>query len=228
MSWKEWVRTAEIEPSIYAADFSCLGEQLEILLRGGVRIFQFDVGDGQFVAPITTGPIVLQSIAPIVHAAGGVVDCHLMIVEPQRHFAAFAEAGGDSVTVHYEVVGDHLKDVVAQAREHGLEVGLAFNPETRVAKAATAAIAAGVDLVLCMSINPGYSGQEFMPDAFARISELRELLPAHMHIQVDGGIGPDNIRQAYEAGANLFVAGSSIFGREDIVRAYRRLVTALA
>jgi len=228
MSWKDWVRTAEIEPSIYAADFSRLGEQLEVLMRGGVRIFQFDVGDGQFVTPITTGPIVLQSIAPIVHAAGGVVDCHLMIVEPQRHFAAFAEAGGDSVTVHYEVVGDRLRDVVAQAREHGLQVGLAFNPETRVATAATAAMAAGVDLVLCMSINPGYSGQEFMPDAIGRIRELRELLPAHMHIQVDGGIGPDTIRKAYDAGANLFVAGSSIFGREDVVRAYRRLVAALA
>jgi ribulose-phosphate 3-epimerase len=228
MSWKEWVRTAEIEPSIYAADFSCLGEQLEILLRGGVRIFQFDVGDGQFVAPITTGPIVLQSIAPIVHAAGGLIDCHLMIVEPQRHFAAFAEAGGDSVTVHYEVVGDRLRDVVAQAREHGLQVGLAFNPETRVASAATAAMAAGVDLVLCMSINPGYSGQKFMPETTQRIRELRELLPEHMPIQVDGGIGPETIRQAYDAGANLFVAGSSIFDREDVVRAYRRLVAALA
>ncbi len=228
MPWEEWVRTAEIEPSIYAADFSCLGEQLEDLLRGGVRIFQFDVGDGQFVAPITTGPIVLQSIAPIVHAAGGIPDCHLMIVEPQRHFAAFAQAGADSVTFHYEVVGDRLRDVVAQAREHELEVGLAFNPETRVASVATAAIAADVDLVLCMSINPGYSGQQFMPDAIDRIRELRELLPAHMHVQVDGGIGPDNIRQVFEAGANLFVAGSSVFGREDIVRAYRRLVSALA
>jgi ribulose-phosphate 3-epimerase len=228
MPWEEWVRTAEIEPSIYAADFSCLGDQLEMLLRGGVRIFQFDVGDGQFVTPITTGPIVLQSIAPGVHAAGGILDCHLMIVEPQRHFAAFAQAGADSVTVHYEVVGERLRDVVAQAREYGLEVGLAFNPETKVATAATAAIAADVDLVLCMSINPGYSGQQLMPDAIDRIRELRELLPAHMHVQVDGGIGPDNIRQVFEAGANLFVAGSSIFGREDIVRAYRRLVSALA
>jgi ribulose-phosphate 3-epimerase len=228
MSWKDWVRTAEIEPSIYAADFSCLGEQLEELLRGGARIFQFDVGDGQFVAPITIGPIVLESIAPVVHAGGGVLDCHLMIVEPQRHFAAVAQAGGDSVTVHHEVVGDRLRDIVAQAREHGLGVGLAFNPETRVAKAATAAIAAGVDLVLCMSIHPGYSGQEFMPEAVDRVRELRGLLPEHVHIQVDGGIGPDNIRRVFEAGANLFVAGSSIFGREDIVRAYHRLVSALA
>jgi ribulose-phosphate 3-epimerase len=89
-------------------------------------------------------------------------------------------------------------------------------------------MAAGVDLVLCMSINPGYSGQKFMPEAIARIRELRELLPPQMQIQVDGGIGPDNIREVYEAGANLFVAGSSVFGREDIVRAYRRLVAALA
>ncbi len=228
MSWKEWVRTAEVEPSIYAADFSCLGEQLEELMRGGTRIFQFDVGDGQFVAPITIGPIVLESIAPIVHAGGGVLDCHLMIVEPERHFAAVAKAGGDSVTVHYEVIGERLRDAVAQAREYGLGIGLAFNPETRVAAAATAAIAADVDLVLCMSINPGYSGQEFMPDALDRIRELRGLLPDHMHIQVDGGIGPDNIHVVHEAGANLFVAGSSIFGREDIVRAYRRLVSALA
>jgi len=228
MSWKEWVRTAEVEPAIYAADFSCLGEQLENLMHGGARVFQFDVCDGQFVTPITAGPIVLESMAPIIHAGGGVVDCHLMIVEPQRHFAAFAQAGGDSVTVHYEVVGDHLKDVVAQAREHGLGVGLAFSPETRVATAATAAMAAGVDLVLCMSANPGYSGQDFMPDAIDRIRELRELLPPQMYIQVDGGIGSDNIRAIYEAGANLFVAGSGIFGREDFVRAYRRLVAALA
>jgi ribulose-phosphate 3-epimerase len=228
MSWKEWVRTAEIEPSIYAADFSRLGEQLEDLLRGGAQIFQFDVGDGQFVAPITIGPIVLESIAPVVHAAGGVLDCHLMIVEPQKHLSAVAKAGGDSVTVHYEVVGDKLRDVVAQAREHELGVGLAFNPETSVAEAAAAAIAADVDLVLCMSIHPGYSGQEFMPEALERIRELRELVPDHVHVQVDGGVGPDNIDRISEAGANLFVAGSSIFGREDIVRAYHRLVSALA
>jgi ribulose-phosphate 3-epimerase len=228
MAWEDWVRTAEVEPSLYAADFAHLGDQIEMLLRGGARVFQFDVGDGQFVEPITIGPIVLQSIAPIVHAGGGILDCHLMIVEPERHFAAIAEAGGDSVTVHYEVVGERLLDVVAQAREYELEVGLAFKPKTRVAQAATAAIAADVDLVLCMSIEPGYSGQEFMPEALERIRELRELLPEQMFIQVDGGIGPDNIREVAEAGASLFVAGSSVFGREDIVRAYRRLVSALA
>ena len=228
MSWNEWVRTAEIEPSIYAADFSCLGEQLERLLEGGVRIFQFDVGDGQFVEPITTGPIVLESISPIVHLRGGFVDCHLMIVEPERHFAAFAKAGGDSVTVHYEVAADRLGEIAAAARSLGLGFGLAFNPETDVEAAAEAAISVEADLALCMSIKPGYSGQQFMPSALERIGKLRELLPERMHIQVDGGIGIANVTLAREAGANLFVAGSSVFGRSDYVRAYQELAAALA
>jgi ribulose-phosphate 3-epimerase len=132
------------------------------------------------------------------------------------------------VTVHLEAVGNDLADVVGQARSHGMQVGLAFNPETRSGAAATAALAAGVDMVLCMSINPGYSGQEFMTDALDRIKTLRELLPADMPIQVDGGVGLENIREVYEAGATLFVAGSSIFKREDHVRAYRRLVGLLS
>src|SRR5436309_15957899 len=106
MGWNEWVRTAEIEPSIYAADFSRLGEQIETVMRAGARIFQFDVGDGHFVEPITIGPIVLKSISPLVHRLGGVLDCHLMIEFPERHFQAIAEAGGDSVTGHYEACGE--------------------------------------------------------------------------------------------------------------------------
>ena len=222
------MRKIEVEPSLYGADFAHLGDQLRALLRGGVRVFHFDVGDGHFVEPITMGPIVLQSIAPMVREAGGILDCHLMIERPQKHFPAFAQAGAHSVTVHYEVVGDSLGDVVQQAREHDLQIGLAFNPETRPAAAATAALAAGVDLVLCMSIHPGYSGQEFMPEALDRIRELRQLLPETIPIQVDGGVGVDNIRALQDAGARLFVAASSIFGREDIVRAYRRLVDELA
>jgi ribulose-phosphate 3-epimerase len=227
VSWADWIRTVEVEPSLYAADFSRLGEQIAILLRAEVRVFHFDVGDGHFVPPITTGPIVLQSISPIVHAAGGVLDCHLMIEAPERHFEQFREAGADSVTVHYEACPD-LRSVVALAREHDLEVGLAFNPETAPEAAAEAALATGVDFVLCMSIHPGFSGQDFMPEALDRIRTLRGLLPEPMPIQVDGGIGPDNIRGAHEAGANLFVAGTAIFGREDLPRAYRRLVQALA
>ena len=225
MPWHDWIRTVEIEPSIYAADFSRLGEQLDVLLRTGARVFHFDVGDGQFVPPITTGPIVLKWIAPIIHHHGGVVDCHLMVENPERHFEAIREAGGDSVTVHYETVTDY-KAILALAREQGLEAGLAFNPGTTPEAAANAA--EGYDLVLCMSINPGYSGQEFMPESIERVKRLRELVPSEMHIQVDGGIGPDNVRSVYDAGADLLVTGTSIFGREDLPRSYRRLVQALA
>ena len=227
MGWNDWIRTAEVEPSLYAADFAHLGEQIDVLLRAGVRLFHFDVGDGHFVEPITIGPIVLQSISKAIHDAGAFVDCHLMTEHPEQHFGAIAGAGGDSVTVHYEACRD-LRSIVALAREQDLEVGLAFNPETTPESAAEAALATGVDFVLCMSIHPGFSGQEFMPEALDRIRGLRGLLPQPMPIQVDGGVGPDNIRDAHEAGANLFVAGMAIFGREDLPRAYRRLVQALA
>jgi ribulose-phosphate 3-epimerase len=219
--WREWIRTVEVEPSIYAGDFLRLGEQLDVLLRAGVRVFHFDVGDGHFIPPVTIGPVVLRSIAAVVHAAGAVIDCHLMVEGPERQFAEIASSGGDSVTVHYEACPD-LPATVALAREHGLQVGLAFNPETEPEDAAAAAD--GVDLVLCMSIHPGYSGQAFMPEALGRVARLRGLLPESTPIQVDGGVGPDNIGALHDAGASLFVAGSAIFGKEDLTRAYRRLV----
>jgi ribulose-phosphate 3-epimerase len=227
VGWNEWVRTAEVEPSLYAADFAHLGDQIDVLLRAGVRIFHFDVGDGHFVEPITIGPVVLQSISKAIHDTGAFVDCHLMTEYPERHFRAIAEAGGDSVTVHYEACDD-LPAVVRAARAHDLQIGLAFKPETSAAYAAHAALASRVDIVLCMSIEPGYSGQEFMPEAYERIRTVRSLLPPDMHVQVDGGIGPDNARAVHEAGASLLVAGSSIFGREDLTRAYRRLVQELS
>ena len=222
MGWTDWVRGGlEIEPSIYAADFSRLGEQLETVMDAGAKIFQFDVGDGQFVEPITIGPIVLKSISPLVHERGGVLDCHLMIVSPERHFGAIAKAGGDSVTVHYEVCND-LPGVAAQARELGLGFGVAFNPESEPDAVADAA-GGVVDLVLCMSIHPGYSGQPFMPESIPRVQRLRELLPDDVYIQVDGGVGPDNVTALRQAGASLQVAGTSVFGRPDIAAAYRHL-----
>jgi ribulose-phosphate 3-epimerase len=224
VSWDEWVRGPELEPSLYAADFSRLGEQIETLLRAGVRIFHFDVGDGHFVPPITAGPIVLQWISPIIHRGGGRIDCHLMVEQPERHFQAIAEAGGDSVTFHHEVADD-VADLAEQAREHGLAVGLAFNPQTQPEQAA--AQADRVDLVLCMSINPGYSGQAFMPETIPRVERLRSLLPGGKHIQVDGGVGRDNIPQLRKAGADLLVAGTSIFGGDDIAQSYRGLVELL-
>jgi ribulose-phosphate 3-epimerase len=225
VAWEEWIRTVEIEPSIYAADFANLGEQLGILLRTGARIFHFDVGDGHFVEPITMGPIVLQSISEMVHGLGGVFDCHLMVDNPTRHFPQIARAGGDSVTFHYEAVDD-VPATIAVAREHGLQVGIAFNPETDPDDVVK--VAADADLVLCMSIHPGYSGQKFMDGALERIKRLREALPESIAVQVDGGIDNDNIRSVYDAGATLIVAGAAIFHREDLQRSYRRLVQALA
>jgi ribulose-phosphate 3-epimerase len=219
-AWDDWVRGPEVEPSLYAADFSRLGEQIEILLEAGARIFHFDVGDGHFVPPVTIGPIVLQSISPIVHRAGGRLDCHLMVDEPAKHFEAIAEAGGDSVTFHYEVAND-VEALAAEARAHGLGVGLAFKPQTEPEDAAE--VAGPVDIVLCMSINPGYSGQAFMPEAAERIASVRELLPPGVRLQVDGGINADTIVMARDAGADLLVAGSAIFWRDDLAEAYRRL-----
>ena len=225
MPWGDWIRGVEIEPSLYAADFARLGAQVEALLDAGVRVFHFDVGDGHFVEPITIGPIVLQAVAPLVHARGGAVDCHLMVDNPLRHFPQIAQAGGDSVTFHYEVVAD-VSATIAAARGHGLRAGVAFNPDTEPED--VAAVAGGADVVLCMSIHPGYSGQEFMPDALGRIARTRAALPEGVHVQVDGGIGEQNVRAVREAGAALLVAGNAIFGHPDPGRAYRSLVDAVA
>jgi ribulose-phosphate 3-epimerase len=225
VAWRDWIRTIEIEPSLYAADFAYLGEQLDVLLRTGARVFHFDVGDGHFIEPITMGPVVLEAVAPIVHGFGGAIDCHLMVDNPVRHFPQIARAGGDSVTFHYEVTDD-VPSTIAAAREHGLQVGVAFNPETEPED--VAAVAGDADIVLCMSIHPGYSGQEFMPEAVDRVARLRKLLPETVHVQVDGGIDNDNVRSVYDAGATLMVAGAAIFSREDLPRSYRRLVQALA
>ncbi len=227
MGWNDWTRNVEVEPSLYAADFARLGEQVDILLRAGVRIFHFDVGDGHFVEPITMGPIVLQSISSRIHESGAQIDCHLMTEVPEKYFAPIRKAGGDSVTVHYEACDD-LPAVSRLAREHELQLGVAFKPETDPVDAIEAARSCRADIVLCMSIEPGYSGQKFMPDALDRIRTTRSLLPSETHVQVDGGIEPHNVEAAHEAGASLLVAGTSIFAHEDIAAGYHRLLDELA
>lgn len=225
MTWADWVRGVELEPSIYAADFACLGAQLEAVLDAGARILHFDVGDGHFVSEITIGPVVLKSISELVHDRGGRLDCHLMVSDPESQFASVKAAGGDSVTFHAEVVREP-EGTIARARDLGLGVGVAFNPETEVAAAARAA--EGADLALCMSIHPGLSGQKFMPEALGRIAELRRSLPADVHVQVDGGIHADNVRAIRDAGADLLVAGSAVFWQDDPAAAYRSLASDLA
>jgi ribulose-phosphate 3-epimerase len=224
MAWKDWVRTVEIEPSLYAADFARLGEQIEHLLHAGARVFHFDVGDGHFVEPVTMGPVVLKSIAPMIHDAGGVIDCHLMVDNPEHHFPQIKRAGGDSVTFHVEVSEEPWNTIKA-ARDLDLGVGVAFNPDTEVEVAVEASL--GADLALCMSIHPGYSGQEFLPESLWRIDRLRKQLPSSLFVQVDGGITAENARDVRKVGADLIVAGSAIFEMEDLPRAYRRLVKAL-
>jgi ribulose-phosphate 3-epimerase len=172
------------------------------------------------------GPIVLRSIDALVHAVDGVLDVHLMVESPEHHFEQFREAGADSVTVHHEVCPD-LPRVVGLAREQELQVGMALSPETGVEEAAAAATEAGVDLVLCMSVHPGYSGQAFLPESVGRVAKLRQLLPDSVPIQVDGGVGLENIAELHAAGATLFVAASAIFGGDDIAGAYRGLVDTL-
>ena len=226
MGWDSWIRDGgEIEPSLYAADFTRLGEQIGVLLAAGCRVFHFDVGDGHFIPPVTIGPVVLRSIAPMIHAAGGVVDCHLMVSDPAHHFPEFAESGADSVTFHVEATDDPV-EVAAAARAHGLAVGVAFNPATTPARAAAAAELAGADMILCMSIEPGYSGQAFMPEAFARIEELATLVD--IPIQVDGGVGEANAKAVREAGASLLVAGNAVFADPDPGAAYARIRAAAA
>jgi ribulose-phosphate 3-epimerase len=224
--WRDWIRGwAEVEPSLYGADFSRLGAQIEALLEADCRIFHFDVGDGHFVEPVTMGPIVLQSISPIVHGAGGVLDVHLMVERPAKYFAPVAEAGGDSVTFHYEAVVE-VPATIAQARTHGLGAGVAFNPETEPEDVAR--VAGDADVALCMGIHPGYSGQPFRPETHARVRRLRAALRPEVSIQVDGGVGAANIRALQDDGARLFVAASSIFAHDDPAAAYQGLVQALA
>jgi ribulose-phosphate 3-epimerase len=220
MSLSERAQGVEIEPSLYAADFANLGAQIEQLIDAGARIFHFDVGDGHFVEPVTMGPIVLESIAPLIHVGRALVDCHLMVAEPERHIPQVAAAGADSVTFHLEAVEDPSR-AIAQARSLGLGVGLAFNPESSVGRALEAS--AGADFVLCMSIHPGYSGQTFMAEALERIELLRRQLPENVLVQVDGGIDETNAVEVANAGAHLIVSGSAIFDEPDIARAYKSL-----
>jgi ribulose-phosphate 3-epimerase len=224
MGWSEWVRGLEVEPSLYGGDFSRLGDEVDALLDAGVRVFHFDVGDGHFVEPITMGPIVLQWISERIHHAGSAVDVHLMVERPAKYFEAFAAAGGDSVTFHYEAVDD-VAATIAAARAHGLGAGVAFNPESEPAD--VAAVAGGADIVLCMAIHPGYSGQPFQERTFDRVRELRSLLPAAVLIQVDGGVGAANVVRLRDQGASLFVAASSIFRGDDPPSAYERLDQAI-
>jgi ribulose-phosphate 3-epimerase len=218
----ELLREPRVAPSILSADMARLGAQIEEVMDAGARVIHFDVMDGHFVPPITIGPLVLGAIAEQVHAAGGVVDAHLMIEAPERQIEAFAEAGADAITFHAEAT-PHCNRTLTAIREAGCLAGVAINPGTPVE--AVQELRGLADLVLCMTVNPGWGGQSFIEASPEKVERLMPLVgPAR--IEVDGGVDATTAGPLAAAGASLFVAGSAIFGAKDPAAAYRGIADA--
>jgi ribulose-phosphate 3-epimerase len=212
-----------VAPSILSADFARLGGQVAEVMNAGAHVIHVDVMDGHFVPPITIGPLIVSAIADQVHDQGGVIDVHLMIERPERHVGDFAGAGADSITVHAEAT-PHLHYAIQAVREGGCRAGVAICPATPVE--AIGQVTDIIDLALCMSVDPGWGGQEFIPSSLAKLERLRSLLPGHVVLEVDGGIDTDTAAAVVDAGATLLVAGSAVFGTADPARAYSDLAAA--
>jgi ribulose-phosphate 3-epimerase len=216
-------RDVQVAPSILSADFARLGEQVREVMDAGARVIHCDVMDGHFVPPITLGPLIVGALADQVHGAGGVLDVHLMIERPERHVPEFARAGADNITFHFEAT-PHVNYTVAHIKEAGCQAGVALTPSTPAAALAEAA--PDLDLALCMSVNPGWGGQRFLPRSPAKLERMRDLVGSDAVLEVDGGVDPGTAAAVVEAGATLLVAGSAVFGAPDPAEAYRALVDA--
>jgi ribulose-phosphate 3-epimerase len=213
-----------VAPSILSADFARLGEQVAHVMDAGARVIHVDVMDGHFVPPITIGPLIVEALAGQVHGAGGVLDVHLMIERPERQVQAFADAGADAISVHFEAT-PHANYALAAVHDAGCRAGLALNPGTPAS--AVVELAEHVDHVLCMTVNPGWGGQSFLESSIAKLERLRQLLPATCAIEVDGGIDTSTASRCADAGATLFVAGSHVFGAPDPAARYTALAESI-
>ena len=211
--------TSRVLPSIMSADFLRLGDQIASLLDAGARVFHVDVMDGHFVPNLTVGPGFAASLAGPVRAAGGMLDIHLMVERPGALIELFAPHAG-AISVHAEA-DPHVHRLLGRIRELGCLAGLAVNPGTPID--VVEPVSDLIDFVNVMSVNPGFAGQSFIPATPERIADLRELLPGHVAVEVDGGIGPETLPAARDAGAGLFVSASSIFGEPDPRAAYVEL-----
>jgi ribulose-phosphate 3-epimerase len=214
-----------VAPSILSADFSRLGEQVETVIDAGARVIHFDVMDGRFVPNITIGPLVARALAPLVHGAGALLDVHLMIEHPEQFVVEFVAAGADVVVVHQEACA-HLHRVLSQIREAGALAGVALNPATPIETLGEAR--RFCDLVVIMSVNPGFGGQSFIPTSTDKIARARAYLPDDVIIEVDGGVTEANAGSLVAAGATWLVAGSSVFGGPDVAARFAAVAQAAA
>ncbi len=219
---RELIESPRVAPSILSADFGRLGAQIEEVMDAGARVIHFDVMDGHFVPPITIGPLILSGIADRVHAAGGAVDVHLMIERPERQIDEFAKAGADSITFHEEAT-PHANRTLHAVRELGCLAGIALNPGTPAE--ALSELRGYADIVLCMTVNPGWGGQAFIESSPAKLERLRGIA-GDAKIEVDGGIDTGTAGRVAAAGASLFVAGSAVFGSDDPAQAYSEIAEA--
>lgn len=199
-----------VAPSILSADFANLERDIKLVEKADADWIHVDVMDGHFVPNITIGAPVVKSLRKVTKLP---LDVHLMIETPWKYIPDFAKAGSDIITVHQEACVENLSEVVAQIKSYGIKAGVSIKPNTSVD--AIKEVLSSVDLVLVMSVEPGFGGQSFMENSIPKISEIRTLAP-DVDIQVDGGINSDTARLVTQAGANVLVAGSSVYGAEDI------------
>lgn len=210
----------KIAPSILSADFSRLGEEIKAAEEAGVHLIHIDVMDGRFVPNITIGGVVIESIRKVTDLP---LDVHLMIEDPHVHINDFAEAGADILTVHCEACR-HLHRTIQLTKDRGIKAGVSLNPATPLCNIEN--VLADVDMVLLMSVNPGFGGQDFIPGSLEKIRSLRNMIAGaglSVPIEVDGGIKPGNARDVVEAGAEILVMGSAFFNSADYKDTVKRL-----